>query len=184
MTHKLISLSLLLVLCLALVACGRRGRTETATASETSGAEATAASPQTPEQLDAAYRENARHLVRGGVVWDSPLRSLNAEGLETIRSYRARRGDPETMLTLEVVSPDWIIQRHATSGAVTARVLGAITLARFPDGTCYEYGTSLVQQFVGGDFEGPLTTSGTGGGVVVPCETADAISAARADVAR
>ena len=52
-------------------------------------------------------------------------------------------------------------------------------IARFPDGRCLQYGTSMRQEYVGGDFASAMTTNGTGGGVPLPCEAVDAIAAAR-----
>jgi hypothetical protein len=174
-----------LAVLLALAACGPRARSEAAPAGEASGGSAGGepAAAASPEELDGRYRENARHLVRD-TVWDSPLRALSTQGLETLRRYSENRGNPESYLTLEVVSPDWIIDRHRATGAVTGRLLGAVTLARFPDGRCLQYGTSLRQEYVGGDFADAMTTTGTGGGVGVPCETIDAVVASRPDVAR
>jgi len=168
---------------LVLDACGARpGHRATAGASSAGGAPA-AAEPQTPEQLDARYREVARHLTRGP-VWDSPLRALSADGLATLRRYAQGRGNPETYLTLEVVSADWAAIRHNVSGVVTGRSVGAVTVARFPDGRCMMYGTSLRQEYVGGDFAPALVTQGTGGGAGIPCPVVEAIAAARPDLAR
>ncbi|GAB4116031.1 MAG: hypothetical protein OHK0013_49950 [Sandaracinaceae bacterium] len=170
---------------LVVAGCGGRARSTQIETASTEGDEASSvpAAPQTPEELDAAYREQARHLVRNP-VWDSPLRTLSAEGLEVLRRYRASRGDREEVLSLEVVSPDWEINRHRATGAVLNRWVAAITTSRFPDGSCYQYGTTLAQEYVGGDFASTLTTQGTGGGASIPCETIDAIAAARPDVAR
>jgi hypothetical protein len=159
---------------------GSRGDGSTASAS---GGETAAAEPQTPEQLDATYREMARHLTRGP-VWDSPLRSLNSDGLAALRAYSQSRGNPETYLTLEVVSADWSPMRHNVSGVVTGRSVGAVAIARFPDGRCMIYGTSLRQEAEGDDFSSTITSSGTGGGATVRCETVQAIAAARSDVAQ
>lgn len=168
---------------LALEACGARAGAQSASSSGgTSGGSTIAEGPQTPEQLDARYREVARHLVRNA-VWDSPLRALNAEGLAALRAYSQSRGNPETYLTLEVTSADWSVMRHNVSGVVTGRSVGAVAIARFPDGRCMIYGTSLRQQYVGDDFSPTLTTSGTGGGALIRCETVEAIAAARSDVA-
>lgn len=167
---------------LALEACGARatGSRTSSGASVSSGA--AAVEPQTPEQLDARYREIARHLVRNA-VWNSPLRAMSRDGLETLRQYSQGRGNPETYLTLEVTSADWSVMRHNVTGIVTGRSVGAVTIARFPDGRCMVYGTSLRQEFVGGDFSSTLTTSGTGGGAGIPCPAVEAITAARPDIA-
>lgn len=169
---------------LALDACSVHGRPRASSSTaSTSGGASTPPEPQTPEELDARYRETARHLARNP-VWSSPLRSLNADGLAALRQYSQSRGNPETYLTLEVTSADWAVMRHNLSGVVTGRSVGAVTLARFPDGRCMLYGTSLRQEFVGGDFAPTLISSGTGGGAAVRCETVDAITSARSDIAR
>lgn len=167
---------------LTLDACGTRTNTRSASHASSSGA-AAPAEPQTPEQMDERYRERARHLTRNP-VWSSPLRSLNSDALAALRQYSQSRGNPETYLTLEVVSADWSVMRHNLTGIVTGRSVGAVVIARFPDGRCLQYGTSMRQEYVGGDFASTMTTSGTGGGAGVPCETVDAIAAARPDTAR
>lgn len=164
-------------------ACGARPSGRTASSASSSGSASVAAEPQTPEQLDARYREIARHLTRNP-VWDSPLRALSADGLATLRQYSQGRSNPETYLTLEVVSADWSVMRHNLTGVVTGRSIGAVTVARFPDGRCLVYGTSLRQEYVGGDFAPTLTTNGTGGGAGIPCPAVEAIAAARPDIAR
>lgn len=168
---------------LTLDACGARSSTPSASNASSSGGAATVAEPQTPEQMDERYRERARHLTRNP-VWSSPLRSLNNDALAALRQHSQSRGNPETYLTLEVVSADWSVMRHNVTGIVTGRSVGAVVIARFPDGRCLQYGTSMRQEYVGGDFASTLTTSGTGGGAGVPCETAGAIVAARSDTAR
>lgn len=169
---------------LALDACGTSGaRTRSSSAASSSSGAAAPEAPQTPEQLDARYREIARHLTRSP-VWDSPLRALSADGLATLQRYSQGRGNPETYLTLEVTSQDWSVMRHNVTGIVTGRSIGAVTLARFPDGRCMVYGTSLRQEYVGGDFAPTLITNGTGGGAGIPCPALEAITAARPDIAR
>lgn len=169
---------------LVLDACGTRGSTRSAaSASSSGGAAAAAAEPQTPAQMDERYRERARHLTRNP-VWESPLRSLNNDALAALRQYSQSRGNPETYLTLEVVSADWSVMRHNVTGIVTGRSVGAVVIARFPDGRCLQYGTSIRQEYVGGDFASAMTTNGTGGGAGLRCETVDAIVAARPDIAR
>lgn len=166
-----------------LSACGMSMSSRRRASATSSGSAAVDDSPQTPEQLDTRYREVARHLVRNP-VWDSPLRSLSDEGLATLRRYAETRGNPETYLTLEVTSNEWAVMRHNVTGIVTGRSVGAVTIARFPDGRCRLYGTSLRQEYVGDEFSSTMTTNGTGGGALVRCETVDAITAARPDTAR
>lgn len=168
---------------LVLDACGTRSGARSASHASSSGGTAAAAEePQTPAQMDERYRERARHLTRNP-VWESPLRSLNRDALAALRQYSQSRGNPETYLTLEVTSADWSVMRHNVTGIVTGRSVGAVTIARFPDGRCMVYGTSLRQEFVGGEFSSTLTTSGTGGGAGIPCPAVEAITAARPDVA-
>jgi hypothetical protein len=169
---------------LTLDACGSRTNTRGASSgASSSGGAAAPAEPQTPAQMDERYRERARHLTRNP-VWESPLRSLNNDALAALRQYSQSRGNPETYLTLEVVSADWSVMRHNLTGIVTGRSVGAVVIARFPDGRCLQYGTSMRQEYVGGDFASAMTTNGTGGGVPLPCEAVDAITAARPDTAR
>lgn len=168
--------------CLAAFGCG--GGSATPAASSSSGSEA-ASSPAatTPEALDARYREAAPHLV-SAPVFEGPMAGLATEALGVLRTYSADRRQPETYLSLEVVSRDWIVSRNRQTGEVTGRHVDALTIGRFPDGRCLLYGASFVQGAVGDGFSDTLTTRGTGGGFPVDCATVDAITAARPSVAR
>lgn len=173
-----------LVFVAAIAACMPRGHSRrSASGGAVASGGADDGAPQTPAELDARYREVSRHLMRNP-VWDSPLRSLSEDALATLNRYSQSRGNPETYVSLEVTSNDWAIARHPATGAVTGRAVGAITVARFPDGHCMVYGASFRQEFVDGEFSSTLTTSGTGGGAGVRCETVEAIAEARPDVAR
>ena len=139
---------------------------------ESSGGESVDLSP---DALVAQYDQNARRLARRGA--GTPLSEHAGDALSAIRDWATENGHDEVYATMEIVSDDWSLMRHRVSGEVTGRSIGGITLARFPDGRCFEYGGSFFQEYVGGEFDTTIRAQGVGGGFVVPCETIDAVAA-------
>lgn len=169
------------LLSMGLVGCGGGGSDGTVVVQPASGSEQ--AATESPETLDANYREAARHMV-SSPVFDGPMTGLAGDALSTLRAYSQGRGNPEQYLSLEIVSADWLVSRNRATGVVTGRHVDAIAIAAFPDGRCLMYASSFIQEAVGDEFSDSLSTQGTGGGFPVPCATVDAIAAARSTVAR
>lgn len=169
-------------LVLVLVGCGGGGRGTAAEEADEGSAGGEQTAELSPEALVASYERNARGLQR---EWspDGPMAPLAGEALAALREWGAARGAPETYLTLEIVSPEWRVLRHDVTGVVTGRRVTGITIARFPDGRCLEYAGNFEQEAIGDTFSDRLRALGVGGGVGVPCETAELVSS-RPGVAR
>lgn len=166
-----------LMLCvMAALGCGGGSAASSeAESDETSSGGEEATVDLSPDALLSRYESNGRGLQREWSPGSEVAQHAN-DAMSVLRAYAAGRGYVETFLTLEVVSADWSLGRHRSTGIVTGRSINAIVIARFPDGHCMQYAGSFIQEAMGDEFVDQLTTQGLGGGVRVPCEMADVVA--------
>lgn len=77
---------------------------------------------------------------------------------DVFKSQTAMRGQNYTFLRVNITSTDYLITRNELTGIILSRSRGARIAFKKPDGKCYHGLYGIVQEYVGGSFQGATLT--------------------------
>lgn len=77
---------------------------------------------------------------------------------DVFKTQTAQRGSNYTFLKVNIISTDYLIKRNELTGIILSRSRGAHIAFKKADGKCYHGLYGIVQQYVGGTFQGGKLT--------------------------
>lgn len=123
-----------------------------------------------PETFESAHSALGHNLIKGWAP--GKMAEHTKASLEALRGFAEGRGYPEKYSTLQLLTPDWEINRDRRDNSIRYRHISGLSFAQFPSGKCIMYPVGFMQMPEGAGFSSTMTSNGAGGGVGVPCAMA------------
>ncbi|MBX7169879.1 MAG: hypothetical protein K1X72_02905 [Pyrinomonadaceae bacterium] len=115
----------------------------------------------TPEEREAKATKNLKDKIDAERLPKAVLHDVKLEKWfkDVFESQTSLRGSNYTFLKVNIISTDYLIKRNELTGIILSRSRGAYIAFKKPDGKCYHGLYGIVQQYVGGSFQGGTLTA-------------------------